>query len=347
MVSVPAGKSPRRWRRLLALFGVALLVTSAVSHFTASWFGFGHRTATYRRVGPVEGPQIFCAGSSLLQFGLSWPEVAERFGQGVENWGVAGSSPVEWEMSQLAATNSNVMIIGFSYLDLNDAYLCDARANIVPLSTAIADLWHTHSDWAYARRILSQYPLAALRRIFPTAGRSDAVLVGLRRKLLALARRAPTLDDQANALVLPSKPVLDFGDSMERLSDWPPDKTLRRMVLLRNELRNQHTFSGPKQLALQRMMRLAASRGRVIVVILPVSPQYAREFLSPAVRASFEAALTRAQEAVPAARFVRLDRLPSLQADELYSDFVHLNGAGRRLANEAFFKEMADFLPHR
>jgi hypothetical protein len=283
---------------------------------------------------------VFCAGSSLLQFGLAWPEVSEALGQGIENWGVAGSSPSEWEFSQRLATNSNLMIIGFSFLDLNENYLCDMRASVVPLRRTIADLWQSKADWQFSQRMLSQYPLAWLRILFPTAGRSDAVLVGLRRKLLKATGSSPTADDMANALVLPSGPILNFGDSTEKLSDWPESKTLRRLVLLRNEIHGVHRFHGPKQLALLRMLDHAQQTGRVIVVIMPAAPAYTREFLTADVAKGFEEVLAEAQRAAPKARFVRLDKVAALDSDEYYSDFVHLNGAGRRIANEAFFKQM-------
>jgi hypothetical protein len=329
-----------RKAQFLVVVCTAILIAAAVSHLVTAWFGLYTGKATYRRIGPTNGPQVFCAGSSLLQFGLSWPEVSEALGQGIENWGVGGSSPDVWEVSQRLATKSDLMIVGVSTYDLNEYHLCDSRAQIVSVARTIQDLWEARVGWQFAKRVLSQYPLACLRVLFPTAGRTDAVLVGLRRKVLYLTGSSPTVDEKANALVLPSQPVLDFGESTEKLSDWPAAKTLRRLVLQRTEIQGAHVFVGPKKLALLRMLDQAQQRGRVIVTVMPVAPVYAREFLTPEVRRSFESTLADARHAAPQAEFLRLDLLPALRSDEYFSDFVHLNGAGRRIATEAFLKEL-------
>jgi hypothetical protein len=321
---------------------VAIVGAALISHVVAAKFGLRTGGATYRRIGPSDGPQVFCAGSSLLQFGLSWPEVSATIGQGVENWGVGGSSPDIWEVSQGSASNSNLMIVGVSAYDLNEHHLCNFRAHIVPINQTLHDLWHLKTGWPFSKRVLSQYPLAWLRVLFPTAGQSDAVLVGLRRKLRDFTGSTPTADDQANALILPSKAILKFGDTTEKLSDWPVDKALRRMALQRNEIHGMHGFDGLKKLAFLRMLERARQRGRAIVVVMPVSPSYAREFLKPDVVRSFESALADARKAAPQALFVRLDQVDALHSDEYYSDFVHLNAAGRRIATEAFLKQLGE-----
>lgn len=321
-------------------FGVALVVAIGVSHAIADWIKLPKPRAVYRRIGPTTGPQVFCAGSSLLQFGLAWPEISEELGQGIENWGLGGSSPTEWEVSQRVATNTNLMIIGFSVHDFNENYLCESRANLVPVTETVEDLWRSKADWEFSKRVLKQYPLAYLRKLFPTAERSDAVLVGLRRKLRALAGLSPTADDQAGSLVMPRQPVLNFGGSTAKLSNWPSDKALRRLTVLRGEIHGGHRFGGPKALAFLRMLKRAEKRGRAIVVIMPVAPLYADEFLNPDIARSFEEVLSQAQQAAPQARFVRLDRLPALKSNEYYSDFIHLNGDGKRIATDVFLQEL-------
>jgi hypothetical protein len=279
---------------------------------------------------------VFCAGSSLLQFGLSWPEISETIGQGIENWGVGGSTPIEWEVSQSVASSTNFMIIGVSAYDLNEQHLCDARADLVPIMQTIQDLRQTGADWERANRSLSQYPLAWLRHLFPTAGKSDAVLVGLRRKLPARLRASAAAEDEANSLVVPRRAVMDFGGSSARVSDWPQSKTIRRLASMRNENRGIHAFNGLKKLAFERMLLRAQEKGRVIVVVLPVSPAYAHEFLMPEVVRTFETALMDAQHVDPYAQFVRLDEVAVLNSNEYYSDLVHLNGGGRQIATNAF-----------
>jgi hypothetical protein len=326
--------------QVMLVVSTAVAIAAAASHFVAAWLGLPTPTATYRRIGPTNGPQVFCAGSSVVQFGISWPEVSNALGQGIENWGLGGSTPNEWEQTQRLSTNTNLMIMGLSLHDLNEYFLCDSRANVVPISQTIRDLWDSNADWQFAQRLLSQYPLAYLRILFPTAGKADAVLVGLRRKLHELTGSAPTVEEKANFLVLPSGPVLNFGDSAEKLTDWPADKALRRLDLLRNDIHGLHKFDGPKHLAFLRMLERAQQRGRVIVVIVPVAPMYAQKFLTPEVIRSFEDALAEGQRAAPQALFVRLDQLPALNSDEYFSDFVHLSGDGKRIATEALLKEL-------
>ncbi len=331
-------------RRLLTItskvqFAFVVCVTFALSvtidHFIADWVQMRIPITTYRRIGPANGPQVFAAGSSELQFALSWDRISQTLGQGIENWGVPGSSPTEWEMSQRAETNTNLMIIGLDVCGLNEQLLCDIRANVVPISQTIHDLSHTHANWQFSKRLLSQYPLVYLRMLFPTAGRSNALLVGARRKLRDLIGLPLTRDD-ANFLVLRNQPILSFEGSTEKLSDWPPDKVLRRLALVRSEIGGTHSFDGPKKLALQRMLSRAQERGRVILVVLPVSEAYAQEFVTPEVARDFERALSDARSSVPEAESVRLDQVPGLNSDEHYIDFVHLNAAGRRIATEAF-----------
>jgi hypothetical protein len=230
------------------------------------------------------------------------------------------------------------MIIGASIYDLNEYHLCDGRANVVPIAQTIKDLWQCRAGWQFSKRLLSQYPLDYLRKLFPTAGKSDAVLVGLRRRLGERFKSISAEEERANSLVLPSQAVLNFGDSDERVSDWSRSKILRRLALTRAEIQGMHSFEGPKKLAFLRMLQRAQRNGRVIVVVMPVAPEYAREFLTPEVRANFEGFLAKARNAVPEASWMRLDQLSALDSNEYYGDFVHLNGAGRRIATAAFLK---------
>jgi hypothetical protein len=343
---VPAAALPQAAARtssfgqLLFVVGAALIIAAAGSHFVAHWIGLPKPGAAYRRIGPTTGPQVFCAGSSLLQFGLSWPEISKILGQGMENWGVGGSSPSEWEVSQLAATNVNLMIIGVSIYDLNEYHLGNSRANIAPLAQTIADLWYSGSSWNFSKRLLSQYPLAYLREIFPTAGNADAVLVGLRRKLPTGLRSSAAAEDRANSLVVPKDAVMEFGGSTDKMSTWPAAKLLRRMALMRSETQGQHAFNGPKQLAFRRMLAREQEHGGNVVVVLPVSPTYAKEFLTPEIQQQFEQSLAEVRRQFPQARFVRLDQVAALESDEFYSDPVHLNGAGRDVATGAFLKTL-------
>ncbi len=327
---------PGKAQFLFVVF-LALVIAIGFNYLAAFWIKLPRHTAMQlRRIGPETGPQVFCAGSSLLQFALSWPEVSEMLGQGIENWGMAASTPSEWEMSQSLANNTNLMIIGVDVYDLNEYHVCEGRANVVPLGQTILDLWHSSTDWQFSKRLLSQYPLSYLQRLFPTAGQSEAVLVGLRRQLPQRLRSSSAAEERANSLVLPSEPVMNFGTIDAKVSDWTPSRTLWRLAQMRSENQGKHAFNGVKSLAFERMLLRAQKHGSVMVVVLPVSPTYAREFLTPDVVHDFEKALDKAKRIDPQAQFVRLDKLPALNSDDNFGDLVHLNGAGKRIATDAF-----------
>ena len=165
-------------RNSLLVVCSALVIAILFNYLVAFWIKLPKHTAIYRRIGPETGPQVFCAGSSLLQFGLSWPEVSKTLNQGIESWGVAASTPSEWEVFQNLANNTNLMIIGVDVYDLNEYHLCEGRATLVPLSQTILDLWQSSSDRQFSKRLLGQYPLSYLQKLFPTAGQIGSSLGG-------------------------------------------------------------------------------------------------------------------------------------------------------------------------
>jgi hypothetical protein len=335
---VVGGLSPdvARKAKFLLIVCSALVIAIVFNYLVAFWIKLPNYTPVYRRIGPESGPQVFCAGSSLLQFGLSWPDVSKTLDQGIESWGVAASTPSEWEVFQNLAENTNLMMLGVDLYDLNEYHLCEGRGSVVPLAQTISDLWQSNTDWQFSKRLLSQYPLSYLQKLFPAAGSSEAVLVGLRRLLPERLRPSSAAQERANALVLPREPVMNFGATDEKVSDWTPSKTLWRLAQMRSETGGKHAFNGVKRLAFERMLLRAEKHGSVIVVVLPVSPAYAHEFVTPQAVHDFEHTLDEAQHIDPKAQFVRLDRIPALNSDACFGDLVHLNNAGKRIATEAF-----------
>jgi len=330
--------------RAVAILCASILVASIGDVALAAWLGIGWGPASaYRRIGPESGPQVFVAGSSLTQFGLSWPEVSRFMGQGVENWGVVASSPDIWEVSQRAATNADSTIIGISVYDLNEEHLSEARARVVPLSQTISDLRHSGADWELSRRLLDQYVTACIRLAFPTAGLTDKVQVALRAKMRELVGSSLAAQDRENELVLPTRPILEFGDSTVKVSDWDEARMVRRVALLRAENHGLHRFDGPKNLAFKRMLLRAHERGAVIIVVLPVTDAYLDAFLTADVNRRFEQVLAEARHVLPEATVVRLDRVPGLTSNRDFSDLVHLNSDGRRIATDAFLDQVRHF----
>jgi hypothetical protein len=243
-------------------------------------------------------------------------------------------------VSQRVAANTNLTLIGVSVYDLNEYHVADGRARIVPILQTIQDLRDSNADWELSRRLLNQYPLAYVRLLFPTAGLTDKVHVGLRAKVREFVGLRAAAEDREDALILPSDPVLQFGDSSKKVSDWDPARMLRRLALLRLENGGDHVFNGPKQLAFKRMLLQAQTRGPIILVVLPVTDSYTDEFLTSEVTARFEAVLADAQRQATETTIIRLDQVRGLSSDEYFSDLVHLNAAGRRIATDAFLSRL-------
>lgn len=109
---------------------------------------------------------------------------------------------------------------------------------------------------------------------------------------------------------------------------------------MRSACEGRHTFNGPKKMALTRLVKRAEDQGPIIFVVVPVSPAYQKEFLTPEVMAEFETVLTELHQLCPRARLVRVDQIPAIRDDALFSDLVHLNIYGRQIATAAFFRQL-------
>jgi hypothetical protein len=92
------------------------------------------------------------------------------------------------------------------------------------------------------------------------------------------------------------------------------------------------------------MLREASRKGKVVVVVFPVSPPYKAEFLAPDVAGRFEQALADVQHRVPEALWVRLDQLPNLNSNEYYWDLVHLNVSGQEIATQVLIGRLRPYL---
>jgi len=336
---------PRRLS-LIAVIILSLLIASAADYLLVFWLTIPQVPSAfvgiYRRVGPESGSQVFCAGSSLTVSAFSWSEVSQGFGQGIETWGVGGSSPDIWEEWQKQRPLSNVTIIGVSVYDLNENHIADARANVVPFARTTEDLWESQAGSDISHRILGQYPLKYARVFFPTAGNTDRVLVGLRVKASQLLGKEATLAQHEGIMFEPPPPILDAGQSTSSIAEWSSDHLIRRLAVLRAENRGRHEFlRGPKNCALHRLLSQAHRQGRVILVVLPVSKPYTQEFLDKNSDAAFEEAIRQAVAIVPDAALVRLDHLPGILDPANFFDLVHLNSRGRRLATQAFLADMS------
>lgn len=332
-----------RGKELVEVVLLSLVLCSIGNHVLARWLGISRSApwrradAVYRRVGPLTGPQVYCAGSSLLVAGLDWPEVSQSLGKGIENWTVAGSSPEIWEIFQQQNRVSDTTIIGVSVYDLNEMRLTPERASYVPSTVTGADLWSSHASTDLRERILAQYALSYVRVLFPLAGDADKVLVGMRSEGAKLLGKETSLE-QHEAVVVEKEGALEVEDSTD-VSKWDSGHVLRRLEVLKAENHDAHQFSnGPKNRAFRRLLVRAQQQGRVIVVVLPVSQYYVDTFLDKGTVSAFEKSLAENMAAVLGATLVRLDQVPGIFDNKNFLDLVHLNSSGRRVLTPVFLR---------
>jgi hypothetical protein len=319
------------------VLGTVLLIASGASHFLIQWFGIEDKPMAHKVLaGSADHPMAFVAGSSLMQDGLSWNEISEALGCRTETWFVPGSSPSEWEMAQKRGGEAKLNIVVISAYDLNEYTLCDFHSEVVPLAVTTSDLWHSHSSWHFTKRVLSQYPLKYLRLAFPLIGRSQGVMVGLRAQSRRLLKPWIKLDAEATPTVSATHNSSDEDAKTEKISQWSPAKMLRRLAALRNASQGKQGFDGAKRLALIRMLQQSERQGRVIVVVLPVSPTYSSEVLRADAARQFEDEVTNVRQKFPQAEWVRLDQESDLLSDDNFWDLVHMNSYGQHVATEKF-----------
>src|SRR5215469_636247 len=326
----------------LALCSLAnyLLASLARLPLTPPW-STTRSLGTYRRTGPETGPQVFTAGSSLLESGLSWPTVSESLGKGIENWSAGGSSPEVWEVFQQRRPSPTMTIVGISLYDLNEMRLTPDRASYVPFRKSVFDLWTSRADSGLSSRIFSQYAMTYVRVVFPTAGWSDKVQVGLRRWIANAVGLGARLDEH-EGVVSEREGVFDPGDSRTKLSDWSSGRVRRRLADLRAENHGLHEFlHGPKRRAFERILLTARQHGPLIVVVLPVSTSYMQEFLDNETLDEFENMLSDDIRTIPEAILVRLDRLPGITNDGYFVDLVHMNSYGRHLTTPFLLEQIS------
>jgi len=254
----------------------------------------------------------------------------------METWPVAGGSPAEGEVFQERAPHATRTFIVVSAYDLNENWLCDFHADIVPLSETIRNLRQCGAPWPFCKRVLSQYPLMVARKLFPTAGRSDGVMVGIRSKLLKLFHTstaagqddAPQLGDTGTSLI------------RDKVTDWSEARLERRLVLMRSSCQGKQSFDGMKKNALIRMLQRAERQGQSVLVVLPVSPIYQKEFLNSDVVHDFEETLADVRRHCPRTQIIRLDPITALHDNGLFWDSVHMNMYGQQIATTALLKQM-------
>src|SRR5438094_3379770 len=97
---------------------------------------------------------------------------------------------------------------------------------------------------------------------------------------------------RAEAVIGPTVPRSEAAvvDPMktQKISQWSQGRLLQRLVKMKSACFGRQSFDGPKKLALLRILQQADRRGDIIVVVLPVSPAYEKELLTPDATRAFE-----------------------------------------------------------
>jgi hypothetical protein len=327
----------KRSGQFILILCLVVAISSLTSHLAVSWLKIRAMPVKYASFGPTNQPaSAFLAGSSLAFHGLDWNRIAESLGLNMQTWMVAGSSPAEWEVYQDRAPQATCTFIVVSAYDMNEDWLCDFHADVVPLSETVRSLRQCGADRPFCKKMLSQYPLMLARKLFPTAGRSDGVMVGIRGKLQRMMHAAAS-GAEGDA---PQFEASGASANRDKITDWSKARLQRRLVSLRNASQGKESFNGPKKYALTRMLQQAELHGKGILIVLPVSPFYHEAFLTPEVLRDFESTLTDVRHACPQTQIIRLDSVASLDDNDHFWDLVHMNTVGQQIATASLMAQL-------
>jgi len=327
----------KRSIQLVLVLIAATAIAAAGSHGVASWLKVKTQAAEPFTIGKSTGnPPAFLAASSVGGYGIVWDQIAGQLDTQIKTWGIAGGSPIEFEQFQKQIPEARTTFIVISTYDLDEARPCDFRAAIVPLGQAVESLQAEHADWSYSKQVLSQYPMTWLRTLFPTLGRSRGLMGAALINIKDMVKRSPASSQSM------AGPVIKFGKgpsedeyTKQKLSDWPSSQVVGKLVAMRVDFQGAHNFDGAKKLALERMLQFANQHGRALLVVMPISSAYTKEFISPELVKKFEAALQEVEHSSPQTDLVRLDQVPGLGDDQNFCDLVHMNLTGQKLATDA------------
>jgi hypothetical protein len=193
----------RSSRQLAMGLTVATVIAVIGSHWVASLLKVKTIAAQAFTIGKPNGnPPAFLAGSSVADYGITWEEISTQTDTEIKVWGISGGSPYEWEQFQKQVPEARTTFIVVSAYDLDEAMICDFRADLVPLRHTIETLRTIHADWKYSKRALSQYPMTWLRTLFPTLGRSRGLMEKLRENVAELIKPSSRTSETLAAVFL-------------------------------------------------------------------------------------------------------------------------------------------------
>jgi hypothetical protein len=329
-----------RNRQLILICMSVLVLCSAFSHLAARVLKLRTEPISRLTFGETNlPPAATIGGSSLTFYGIEWNTLAQQLDAGMIGWGVPAGSVHELEILQRRPPPPGKWtFLGVSLFDLNENYISDFRADIVPVGEAFSSLRASQSSWAHSKRVLAQYPMKYIREVFPTAGRSMAVMVGIRAELKGLLRRQPNSGEEPDRAVLSSQ----SNPHQEGIDAWAPARRLRNLGTMRARTGSELVYGGQKWLSLLRYVERGTESGQVILVVIPESPTYRAELVAPAAIQQFEARLGELHQRFPNLVCVRLDQVPELRSDALYWDLVHLNAPGQEIATKVLLARLKE-----
>jgi hypothetical protein len=326
----------RTWQFAFVLIS-ATVIAAIGSHILIDWTRIKTTVIEPFVFGKPNGqPPAFKAGSSLSDYDIDWNVIAAQTQTEILAWGVAAGSPYEFEEIQKKVPQAKTTYIVISVYDMDEANVSDFRAALVPLSETIESLREIHAGWAYSRRAISEYPMTWLRPLFPTVGRSRAIMGLIHERIHGLLHHSK--DPPKTAADPPQTvagPILDVGkekvaDSyrLQNIADLSKSEVIGKFAATRASFQGKEAFNGQKFHALLKMVQYGCERGRTIVVVVPVSSTYLNGFITPELENEFEAAIAVAKYQYPKVEWLRLDQVPGLDSGSNFCDLVHMNVSG-------------------
>jgi hypothetical protein len=340
----PPLRNLNRRNQTLFITVAVLLFAAAASHFLIRWLRIDTTKVRSQELGPDHGHVVLVTGSSLPFYGLDWEALATGLDLRVRSCTSASGSACELEPPYRNLPNAEISVLSLSLYDLNEQVISDFRAELVPLRVMLQDLRKSRMDWAFTKRALSQYPLRYLRVLYPTAGRSLGVLVGLRARLRELIGPLSIGAEEGQVLGLGAGVP---QNAEERVSEWPQARLLRNVSNMRKASHNRHVFGGPKYLAFARMVKHSEMHRKLVLLVMPVSPAYREALVDAQSTRRFEETVARLGAQAPDALLVRLDQLERLNTNSLYFDLTHLNTWGQAIATHEFTGQLRQVLAAR
>jgi len=129
---------------------------------------------------------------------------------------------------------------------------------------------------------------------FSPHGRSDGVMVGLRGKLAKLLAPWFHIETEAGPTVAAGNATGTQNEQTEKTHRVARARLLRRISSCAR-VRRKAALRWTEETCPTPNVETCQEHGAVIVIVLPISPIYGREFLTPKAVAQFEASLSEAQ----------------------------------------------------